>query len=27
MDRRRRAGPVRAQQRHHLYDGRVHRAT
>ena len=27
MDRRRRAGPVRARQRHHLYDGRVHRET
>ena len=27
MDRRRRAGPVRARQRHHLYDGRVHRDT
>ncbi len=24
MDRRRRAGPVRARQRHDLYDGRVH---
>ena len=27
MDRRRRAGPVRARKRHHLYDGRVHRAS